>query len=80
MGTATSPRIDELDQWQDWTRHSKPDAVSSYGTITGYRIIDPEADVSDDESRLPPPDRGRAAWVFLAGCFWLEGLLWGIVN
>ncbi|KAL8867972.1 MAG: hypothetical protein Q9174_005307, partial [Haloplaca sp. 1 TL-2023] len=80
MGQATSPRIDGLDQWQDWTGYAKPYIVSSYGTVTGYKVIDPEADESNDESQYPPPDRGRAAWVFLAGCFWLEGLVWGIVN
>ncbi|KAK4935188.1 hypothetical protein LTR10_023719 [Elasticomyces elasticus] len=26
---------------------------------------------------LPPADRGRSAWMFLAGCFIIEMLLWG---
>ncbi len=28
-------------------------------------------------SLLPPADRGNAAWLFLAGCFFIEGLIWG---
>lgn len=35
----------------------------------------------DDEqhniSALPPADTGAGAWKFLAGCFLVEGLLWG---
>ncbi|KAL8905679.1 MAG: hypothetical protein Q9207_002493 [Kuettlingeria erythrocarpa] len=27
---------------------------------------------------LPPADRGKAAWLFLAGCFFIEGLIWGL--
>ena len=26
---------------------------------------------------LPPMDGGRQAWLFLAACFILEGLIWG---
>lgn len=26
---------------------------------------------------LPPADGGRQAWLFLAGCFLMEGLVWG---
>ena len=33
--------------------------------------------LNDDGSDLPPADRGKSAWLFLAGCFWLEGLVWG---
>lgn len=32
----------------------------------------------DEEASLPPVDRGRAAWFTLAGCFWLDGLVWGM--
>lgn len=27
--------------------------------------------------QIPPPDHGKAAWSFLAGCFLIEGLIWG---
>ena len=26
---------------------------------------------------IPPADHGKAAWLFLAGCFLAEGLIWG---
>lgn len=31
----------------------------------------------EQEDRIPRPDGGRDAWLFMAGCFVLEGLLWG---
>lgn len=30
-----------------------------------------------DDPTVPPPDHGIAAWLFLFGCFWLDGLVWG---
>ena len=34
--------------------------------------------VPDSETfYIPPPDHGKAAWLFLAGCFVIEGLVWG---
>lgn len=30
-----------------------------------------------DDLTVPPPDHGIAAWLFLFGCFWLDGLVWG---
>jgi hypothetical protein len=32
---------------------------------------------SSSEARLPPPDGGKDAWLFLAACFTLEALIWG---
>jgi hypothetical protein len=29
------------------------------------------------EANLPPVDRGRGAWGFLAACFMIEALIWG---
>ncbi len=38
-----------------------------------------EADVEPEETAsLPPVDGGRAAWLFLAGSFFIEMLLWGM--
>lgn len=30
------------------------------------------------EANLPPVDRGRGAWGFLAACFMIEALIWGM--
>ena len=54
---------------------SKPDH-RSYGA-TDPRKSGPDTADDDYESKLPPTDRGWSAWLFLAGCFWLEGLVWG---
>lgn len=48
----------------------------SYGTIgsdTSNQSLPLE-----EEADLPPPDRGKAAWLTLIGCFWLDGLVWGM--
>ena len=57
------------------TTASKP-LHRSYGG-TDSRKSGPNTADDDDESKLPPTDRGWSAWLFLAGCFWLEGLVWG---
>lgn len=31
---------------------------------------------ANEDSAILPPDHGRGAWLFLAGCFWIEGLTW----
>lgn len=31
----------------------------------------------DGASNIAPRDHGRHAYLFLAGCFWIEGLTWG---
>lgn len=41
--------------------------IESYGTVNSESI----------ESDIPPADRGKAAWLFLVGCFFLEGFVWG---
>ncbi|KAL9631687.1 MAG: hypothetical protein Q9204_004122 [Flavoplaca sp. TL-2023a] len=33
--------------------------------------------VTQREFTLPPADRGKDAWLFLAGCFMVEALIWG---
>lgn len=33
--------------------------------------------VTQREFSLPPADRGKDAWLFLAGCFMVEALIWG---
>ena len=63
------------------------DKTTNYGTTSSQSeassssssplITSSKSSVYDDEAQIPPPDRGRAAWLFLFGCFWLEGLVWG---
>ena len=60
---------------ENGTTASKPHH-QSYGA-TDSRKSGPDTADTDDESKLPPTDRGWSAWLFLAGCFWLEGLVWG---
>lgn len=38
-----------------------------------------DAEPSSAFSSLPPADGGKAAWLFLLGCFVIEMLLWGEV-
>lgn len=33
--------------------------------------------VTQREFTLPPADKGKDAWLFLAGCFMVEALIWG---
>lgn len=35
------------------------------------------SDASRREFTLPQADRGKDAWLFLAGCFMVEALIWG---
>jgi hypothetical protein len=32
------------------------------------------------EANLPPVDRGKGAYMFLAACFMLEALIWGMIS
>jgi hypothetical protein len=32
------------------------------------------------EANLPPVDRGKHAYLFLAACFIFEALIWGMMN
>lgn len=40
-----------------------------------------EEDIAESQkpSSLPPVDGGKDAWLFLAGCFTIEMLLWGTI-
>lgn len=51
----------------------------SYGTANGHPIGTPGSATPDEDLSLPPADHGTAAWLFLAGCFWLEFLVWGTI-
>ena len=40
-------------------------------------ISDSSSTSDTDQLAIPPADHGKAAWLFLAGCFLAEGLIWG---
>jgi hypothetical protein len=46
------------------------------------RTASPERRVEDGTGHempsLPPVDRGKDAWLFLAACFMIEALVWGM--
>ena len=62
---------------------SSIDDVEPEKTTIVHIDVLPDGDVksasaSDDElTTLPPADRGKGAWMFLAGCFVFEALVWG---
>ncbi|KAL9609439.1 MAG: hypothetical protein Q9167_005794 [Letrouitia subvulpina] len=48
------------------------------GAANGHLTGTSGSDTSDEDLSLPPADHGTAAWLFLAGCFWLEFFVWGL--
>lgn len=40
-------------------------------------LIERNFEPTTNTSSLPPPDRGKDAWLFLAACFMVEALVWG---
>lgn len=80
--TAGPPSYNHHPDHPGHDRNANDDSSSrfrTYGT-TVTQIGLPETATWDKESDYPPRDRGRAAWLFLCGCFWLEGLVWGMSN
>lgn len=57
---------------QDLPPPDVPNAVSAHVTSPS-RPPSPSGSVSS----LPPADKGKAAWFFLIGCFFVETFLWG---
>jgi hypothetical protein len=55
-------------------------------TIELHRVGTPEAEIEEGtpppegrhEFQLPPADGGKDAWLFLAACFIIEALVWGM--
>lgn len=50
--------------------NSKPSPDPNYKS---YGTVNSDSSLYD----IPPADGGRAAWLFLLGCFVLEGFVWG---
>lgn len=63
---------------------SPANSIGSTLELTAQSEKDPQdvesaSDVQvDTDSRLPRADGGKEAWLFLAGCFVFEALVWGI--
>lgn len=64
-------------------RRSDEDSSAAFERATANeglrRRFPQEADDGQREFTLPPADGGRSAWLFLAGCFAVEALMWGIL-
>lgn len=48
--------------------------------LHGPGLTPPESLLDRHESQLPPVDVGKDAYLFLAACFVLEGVVWGMRN
>ena len=51
---------------------------TSTGPITFVETDGAEENRRSSITRLPPADGGKDAWLFLAGAFMLEALVWGL--
>ncbi|SPO02804.1 related to monocarboxylate transporter 2 [Cephalotrichum gorgonifer] len=72
------PQPQQDTHYQDSTARSQP---SSDGNAYLERAPSPEDAIvavnESDTAALPPTDGGKDAWLFLAACFMIEGLVWG---
>ncbi|KAL8919405.1 MAG: hypothetical protein Q9208_006783 [Pyrenodesmia sp. 3 TL-2023] len=59
-------------------RNSQREASESSPLLHKHSVSKDSASNKSSVSKLPPADRGKAAWLFLAGCFLIEGLIWGL--
>jgi hypothetical protein len=75
MSLPPNPRLEKgsIDNMETGNNHDRK-----------VEIADAEKNVSGTEdarfSELPPVDRGHAAWLFLAGCYVMEALVFGTTN
>lgn len=46
---------------------------------SGCRDVGNDTETTEQEFSLPPTDGGKDAWLFLAACWSVEALIWGIV-
>jgi len=55
--------------------------TSGYGDVDGSHLSRRQSRIGDEshgqDFSLPQADGGRDAWLFLAGCFSIEALVWG---
>ena len=52
------------------TSESRPESIN-------LEILTSDAEANTQSQTLPRADGGKDAWLALAGCFILEGLVWG---
>jgi hypothetical protein len=49
-------------------------------TMETFEVSSRDNVADHHEMNLPPVDRGRRAWLFLAACFIIEALIWGMLK
>jgi len=54
------------------------DATNIANKELGPSLVEHQVDSNVDESSLPPVDRGKDAWLFLAACWVVELLIFGM--
>ncbi|GAA5953121.1 hypothetical protein JCM8115_000436 [Rhodotorula mucilaginosa] len=59
-------------------RSSSPSSPRSLSTPTAASYPPSRAERERELALIPPPDRGRAAYLFLAGAFAIETVIWGL--
>ena len=75
---ASSVRIIENDPERQEPVSPKPHVDLNALAICPPRTTESEHALSREQDRvIPPADGGPGAWLFLAGCFGIEALVWG---
>ena len=64
-GHVSSPSVSSVSDQTPLLHSQNPETSESISTT------------NTDQLAVPPADHGKAAWLFLAGCFLAEGLIWG---
>lgn len=54
--------------------------ASSSMAMDTFEVSSRDSVADHHEMNLPPVDRGRRAWLFLAACFVIEALIWGMLR
>ncbi|KAG7006620.1 hypothetical protein G7Y79_00013g033920 [Physcia stellaris] len=67
----------DYNSWQE-VSDSSPLLRSDSSTHNSGNSQSSVSSANSSAHSLPPADHGRAAWLFLAGCFLIEGLIWGL--
>lgn len=60
----------------DYSKNEKV-IVEQIDTLPSQDIEPANVDEDEQPTGVPPADGGRGAWMFLAGCFVFEALVWG---